>query len=125
MTVILPEPETPAAEPVIVTVDTGGDDSGGTDLAMTVGEHEARLTALEGRTATVETVAEIADDTAELALEVAVDAGPEPEEVAAEIVAEEVAEAAESEPDPEPEPDNTPGKTHWLTRPAHEWRNSA
>jgi len=124
MTVILPEPETPAVEPVVVTVDTGSDDSGGTDLAMTVGEHEARLTALEGRTDTVEVVAEIADDTAEQALDIALDVGPEPEEVA-EMVAEEVAEAVEPEPDPEPEPDNTPGKTHWLTRPAHEWRNSA
>lgn len=98
---------------VVVTppADTGSD----SDIALIVGAltervngHENRIAALEAATVSVETIADVA-------LETAIDAAD-----TADDAVETATEIAEEADEPEP-PDEPPGKTHWLNRSLREW----
>lgn len=90
--------------PVIVN-ESDNDSGNGADiiaLAALVGEHDARIAALESAAAATDAAVEEAQLDASIALDVAIDAATEPE------------------PEPDDDEDKAPVKPHWLHRPARD-----
>lgn len=119
-----PEPEAEAA-PVADTGDTivVTDGGGGDEVAIQTGANAAEIEQLKARIAELEfgqemapTISEVVEVAESVAAEVA---APVAEEVSEETVEEVAAEIAEEAERTEPEP----GGTHWLFRPANEWRH--